>query len=75
MRHRRTAVGDEVDGSGKDQRLVVVALLMTALVLPPLVTAASRAGQLFGLPAVWIYLFAVWAVLTLVVALLVRGLE
>jgi hypothetical protein len=56
-------------------RLTFIAMVAAALILPPLVTAASRADQILGLPAVWVYLFAVWTAVITATALLTRRSE
>jgi hypothetical protein len=56
-------------------RLTVVALLAAVLILPPLLTAATRAGHIGGLPAVWVYLFAAWAAVIITVGLVVHRSE
>lgn len=50
-------------------------MLAAALILPPLLTAASRAGELLGLPAVWVYLFATWAAVIAAVGVIVHRSE
>ncbi|MBB5895419.1 hypothetical protein ACFFS4_36580 [Kutzneria kofuensis] len=67
------------DRPGEDNRLssrlTFVAMLAAALILPPLLTAASRAGELLGLPAVWVYLFATWAAVIAAVGVIVHRSE
>src|SRR5437764_68431 len=48
------------------------ALIGAVLFLPPLLSAAARASAVFGLPAIWVYLFVAWALLIGLVAVLVR---
>lgn len=78
MRHGRGSMTmrNDGNGSGDDERLTArgafVATLGAVLFLPPLLSAAARGSEFLGLPTVWVYLFAVWAGLIGLVAVLVR---
>jgi hypothetical protein len=61
--------------SGGDRRgawLVAVAALGALLFAPPLITLFDHGGQFLGAPIIWVYVFAVWAVLIGLVAALAR---
>jgi len=53
---------------------VVLPILGTALVMPPLVGLSVGGGAVAGVPAVVLYLFGVWAGLILAIAWLTAGL-
>ena len=65
-----------MEGSDDDERLTgrlaFAVLIGAVLFLPPLLSAAARASAVFGLPAIWVYLFVAWALLIGLVAVLVR---
>ncbi|MDW3205938.1 MAG: hypothetical protein R8L07_10400 [Alphaproteobacteria bacterium] len=39
---------------------VVIPVVCTFLIMPPLIHIASGAGSIFGIPAVVVYLFGIW---------------
>jgi hypothetical protein len=51
-------------------RLAAVAALGFVLFVPPLLSAFDRGGQVFGVPTLWAYLLAAWAVVIALVAVL-----
>jgi hypothetical protein len=55
------------------QRLVAVFLIGMLLLFSPIITLPDRPQLLFGLPILFLYLFAVWGLLIAAMALVVRG--
>lgn len=55
------------------QRLLALFMFGWLLFNYPLLALFERAGEWFGLPAVYAYLFAAWALLILLMAAIVRG--
>lgn len=53
-------------------RLAALFLLGLVLFLPPLVGLAGR-GTLFGIPALFVTVYAAWALVILLLALVLRG--
>lgn len=51
-------------------RLVVVAALALVLILPPFLAQFDRADRIFGVPVLWAYLYLVWAVVIVLVAVI-----
>jgi hypothetical protein len=49
-------------------RLVAVGVLGFLLFVPPLLTLFDRRMWVFGMPALWVYLFLAWAVVIALVA-------
>lgn len=41
---------------------IVIPVVCTFLIMPPLVHIASDAGSIFGIPAIVVYLFGIWMV-------------
>ena len=52
--------------------LVALFLLGALLLAPPLLIIFNQAARVFGVPTLYLYLFAVWAVLIALVALTVE---
>ena len=52
--------------------LVALFLLAVLLLVPPLLIIFNRASRTFGIPTLYLYLFAVWTVLIALVALVVE---
>ncbi len=61
-----------MDSRVKGARLVAVAVLGFLLVDPPLLTIADDAATVAGIPVLYAYLFAAWALLIALVAAIVR---
>ena len=57
----------------KGRLLVAVAALGFLLLNPPLLDVAAGGTRLLGVPALWAYLFAAWALVIALVALVVRS--
>lgn len=55
------------------QRLVAVFLIGMLLLFSPLITLPDQPRLVFGLPLMYLYLFAVWILLILAMAWVVRG--
>jgi hypothetical protein len=51
------------------ERSLALFLLGLALFTPPLLTVFSRDGTGFGIPALYLYVFAAWALLILLMGL------
>ena len=58
--------------SRRRELLVALFLLGVLLLTPPLLIVFNQATRLFGVPALYLYLFVVWAVLVALVALTVE---
>jgi hypothetical protein len=56
-------------------KLIAVTALAGACFTYPLLSLFDRPVQVFGVPLVWAYLFAVWALLIVAVAVLSRRAE
>lgn len=56
----------------KGQRLVALFLLGCLLLNYPLLNLFSGQGEIFGVPVLYVYLFAVWALLIGLMALVVE---
>ena len=57
----------------RTRELLVALFLLGALLLaPPLLIVFNQAARIFGIPTLYLYLFAVWAVLIALVALAVE---
>jgi hypothetical protein len=61
-----------MDGRLRSARLVAIAVLGFLLLNAPLATIADRDATIAGIPVLYAYLFAVWAVLIAVIALVAR---
>ena len=57
----------------KGRLLVAVAALSFLLLNPPLLDVAAGGSRLLGVPALYAYLFAAWALVIVLVALVVRS--
>jgi hypothetical protein len=55
------------------ERLVALLLVGTALLNFPLLSVLRGRGQVAGVPALFVYLFVVWALLAGATALVLRG--
>jgi hypothetical protein len=62
-----------MDGRLKSARLVAIAVLGFLMLNAPLLTIADSDATVGGIPALYAYLLAVWAVLIALVALVIRG--
>ena len=62
-----------MDHGRKGERLVVLALLGLLLFDYPLLSLFSTQGTVLGIPILYAYLFASWALLVALMALVVRG--
>jgi hypothetical protein len=62
-----------MDGHLKSARLVAAAVLGFVVLNAPLLTIADSDATLGGVPVLYAYLFAVWAILIALVGLAVRG--
>ena len=58
--------------SSKGQRLVALFVLGLLLLNYPLINLFSGSAQVFGVPLLYAYVFAVWALLIVLVALVVE---
>ena len=56
----------------KGQRLVALFLLGFLMLNYPLLNLFAGAGHLFGIPVLYVYVFAVWALLIVLMALVVE---
>jgi Mg2+/Co2+ transporter CorB len=56
----------------KPQRLVALCLLGFLLFNYPILALFNRAGLLFGIPVLYAYIFAAWAVLIVLMAIVVE---
>jgi hypothetical protein len=56
-------------------RLIAVTALAAACFTYPLLSLFDQPVQVFGVPLVWAYLFVVWALLIVAVAVLSRRAE
>ena len=54
------------------ERLTALFMLGALLLTPPLLLVFNHATRVFGVPALYLYLFVVWAVLIALVALAVE---
>jgi hypothetical protein len=63
-----------MDGRPSSARLVAITVLGFLLLNGPLLTIADSDATVGGIPVLYAYLFAVWAVVIALVALIVRGL-
>ncbi len=54
------------------ERLTALFMLGALLLTPPLLLVFNQATRVFGVPALYLYLFVVWAVLITLVALAVE---
>ena len=61
-----------MDDGSRSERLVALALLGLLLFNYPLLSLFSTEGTILGIPVLYAYLFTVWAVLVIAVALAVR---
>jgi hypothetical protein len=57
----------------KGQRLVALFLLGVLLLNYPLLDLFSRPSHVLGVPALYVYVFAVWVLLIALMALVVEG--
>jgi hypothetical protein len=57
----------------KSARLVAVAILGLLLLNYPLLSLADSEATVLGIPGLYAYLFAVWALLIALIALVLRG--
>ena len=62
-----------MDGPLKSARLLLVALLGFVALNAPLLTIADSDARVAGIPVLYAYLFAVWAVVIALVALASRS--
>jgi hypothetical protein len=56
-----------------NQRLVPVFLLGCLLFTYPLLSLFNNGGHVFGIPILYAFLFSVWGLLILLMALIVKG--
>ena len=64
------------EGAGRAKALLMACFaLFTALLVWPLLTIANRPILIFGVPALVLYLFAVWAAIVAVLAWAARRAE
>jgi hypothetical protein len=61
-----------MDGRLKSARLVAIAVLGFLLLNAPLATIANRDATIAGIPALYAYLFGVWALVIALIALAAR---
>jgi presenilin-like A22 family membrane protease len=61
-----------MDGRLKSARLVAIAVLGFLLLNAPLATIADRDATIAGIPALYAYLFGVWALVIALIALAAR---
>jgi hypothetical protein len=62
------------DGEHDEQltgRLTAVAMLGFLLFVPPLLALFDRQLWIFGLPALWVYIFVAWAVVIVLAAVVI----
>lgn len=57
----------------RNERFAALALAATVLMLPPFLGIFNTDTLVFGLPLLFLYLFAVWAVVIALAATLTRG--
>jgi hypothetical protein len=62
-----------MDGRLRSARLVAIAVLGFLLLNAPLLTIADSDATVAGIPVLYAYLFAVWAVLIGLIAVVVHG--
>lgn len=62
-----------MNGRLKTARLVALALFGFLLLNFPLLSLADSEARVLGIPALYAYLLAVWALLIALIALIVRG--
>jgi len=70
MRRSRKRPADHEQSTARQVAVVAAGLV---LLLPPLLTAFDHAGPVWGVPAIWAYLFAAWAVIIGLTAVAGRG--
>ena len=58
--------------NGKSQRLVALFLLGALLFNYPLLALFNRAGEAFGVPVLYVYIFSAWALLIALLAIVVE---
>jgi hypothetical protein len=63
-------VADSRDDERLAGRLVAVAALGMVLIVPPLLAQFDRPDRIFGVPVLWAYLYAVWAFVIVLVAVI-----
>jgi hypothetical protein len=71
----RCAARDKASMSGPGrscERFVALFLLGVLLFAPPLLVVFNKPTRILGVPALYLYLFAAWAFLIALVALLIR---
>jgi hypothetical protein len=70
MRRHRKRPADHEQSTARHVAAVAAGFV---LLLPPLLTAFDHAGAVWGVPAIWAYLFTAWAVIIGLAALAGRG--
>lgn len=66
-------MADSRDDEQLAGRLVAVAVLALVLIVPPLLSQFDRADRVFGVPVLFAYLYAVWASVIVLVAVIGGG--
>jgi hypothetical protein len=64
-------MNDGEDDERLTGRLTAVAMLGFLLFVPPLLALFDRRAWVFGVPALWAYVFAAWALVIVLVAVVV----
>jgi hypothetical protein len=62
-----------VDDQLKGLRLAAIAALAFVLFNAPILSIADSDARVLGIPVLFVYLFAAWAVVITLIALVVRG--
>src|SRR5512139_210285 len=57
------------------QRLIALFVLGALLLMPPMLAVFSKPVRLFGIPALYLYLFLAWAALIAMTATIARRLD
>jgi hypothetical protein len=67
---RRQPLANSRDDEQLAGRLVAVAALGLVLIVPPFLSQFDRTDRVFGVPVLWAYLYIVWAVVIVLVAVI-----
>lgn len=70
QRRWEAAVTKSQDDEQLTGRLTVVAVLTFVLIIPPVLAQFDYMGRIFGVPVIWAYLYLVWAIVIIVVAVI-----
>lgn len=69
--HQTTITAHQMPDNRRS-KLVIAFLIFVLLLTFPMLSIPGKAGQIGGLPAQYVYLFSVWAILIAAIAWIIR---